>query len=107
LQKDFIQTKESQDLLVKENDSLKKEFSNGSKILEHILSIQLPYYNKSRLGFNKESDSLIGFSKVKERLRQRPPRLAYMKHFQKIFTKHVGRNALKCSNCGDLEHFEK
>ena len=64
LQKEFHQVKEGRDFLFKENEFLKKEileitfkFSKGSETLKHILSIQIPYYNKSGLGFVKESDS--------------------------------------------------
>jgi len=46
LQKDFLQTKESRDLLVKENDSLKNEFSNISpnfQMVRKYYSIFFPY----------------------------------------------------------------
>ena len=54
----------------------------------------------------KESDSLIDFPKVKERLNQRPPQQVYKNHFKRNFIKHVGQSALKCSKCGDSQHFE-
>jgi len=51
--------KESRDSFSKENESLKKEFSNistkfskGLETLEHILFIQILYHNKSGLSFN-------------------------------------------------------
>ena len=70
LQQEFHQVKESRDFVFKENAVLKNEvseitskFSKGSETLNHILSIQIPYFNKSSLGFVKESDSLIDFQR--------------------------------------------
>jgi len=103
LKNNFDDLKESCDSLSKINEFFKKEFSNtttkfsnGSKTLKRILSIQIPYCNKSGLCFNKGSNVLINFPKFNERPRQRPLRLAYKNHFQKVFTKCVGQSDLKC-----------
>ena len=97
LPKEFNQVKENRDFLSKENTVLKKEvseliskFSKGSETLKHILSIQIPYYNKSGFGFVKKSDSLIDFPKVKKRLKQRPHRPVYKNHFKRNFVKPIG-----------------
>lgn len=67
--------KKKQDLLEKENDSFKEEiskvsqnFSFGPKSSEHILSMQIPYFNGSRLDFKKKSLIKNDFPNVKERL---------------------------------------
>jgi len=89
LEKDLLQTKENHDFVLKENDFLKKEilnftkrFSIGLKTLEHILSIQIPYYNKSRLGFKNKMILENDFPTHKEGKKQKPHRVFYENHFR-------------------------
>ncbi|XP_071724109.1 uncharacterized protein [Rutidosis leptorrhynchoides] len=106
--------KENENNLLKENALLKtdlsnisKKFSIGSEKFEKILSAQRPYFNKSGLGMSAETIPLIDFPKVKERIKKRLSKKAYKNHFKKVFVKSVGRNALRCSKCNSLDHFEK
>jgi len=80
LEKENSSIKEDKDILQKKVDSYKEEiskvckkFSLSSKTFEHVLSIQMPYYNKSGLGFENASEIKNDFSKVRERLKRRPP----------------------------------
>lgn len=64
------------DLLEKENFSFKGEITKvskklffGSKFLEHILSIEVPYFNKTRLSFEKGSLTKKWFSKFQENIK--------------------------------------
>lgn len=59
-----------------------KKIFIGSKTLEHIFSVQIPYYNESGLGFEKESEMKNDFSKVKER-HGRPSNEFYKNYFGK------------------------
>jgi len=90
LKKYLFQIQECLDLVSKENESLKKEisditkrFSIDSETLEHILYIQIPYYNKSCLGLEKESVLHHEFAKYKDRKKQKPSKFAYRNHVQK------------------------
>jgi len=85
LEKENFFVKEEKEILQKEVDSYKEEiskeeiskvrkkFSLGLKTLEHILSIQMSYDNKSGLGFKNASEIKNDFPKVNERLKRRLP----------------------------------
>jgi len=69
--------------LKKEISDVAKRFSIGSKNLEHILSIQIPYYNELGLGCKNKKDFENDFPTHKERKNQRPPKVFYENHFGK------------------------
>lgn len=80
LGKDPASVKEERNIFKKESVSTKEEILKIRKknslvleTLEHILSIQVPYYNKLGLWFEKECQSRNPFPKATERLRQKPP----------------------------------
>jgi len=94
LDKNVITLKENADNLSKENaflkndiSSISKRFSIGFEKLEKILSAQRPYFKKSGLGMTAKTTHLIDFPKVKERIKQRPTKDFYKKHFQIFFCK--------------------